>query len=922
MLKIVKIRNPRLTYEVYKELSANDKGSKTLVVADLRSKFIYQDLEISQNGYFLDASVMRASELWRQLYRIVCPDVSVVRKEVIETILTYSVKSSFLEDLNSESVKSLISEIEVFLPTFFNEPLGEALEEWLDGNSEAKARWGERYSFLKKAFGIIREMNVLPSQWLAPALSAELGYENFLSDNIYFDLGPELSSSEAEVIQNLSRFKQVTVMVPAPAWNSKFSHLLKPYSTLEKAGDLVGLKDDVDQNPVDEVNTEFKKMSSNLAEVKEVVAQVRIWLEQGVRPAEILVCAPDIESYWPVLSEYLKVEGITHDKAIVSKVSTRPLFQIWLAKIHLQLKRITFGDLEWFYQANPNSSEFEKFRQLFGKAFDHSDLKRSEKTWQDLQSSLSEDDFIDKWQFMQFALAAFPDLEISEDVKDVTERFVQHGSSLGKLKLQGWAQLFERVVGIGEFEVEPGDRDGIRIANLQSGDVHRCHYRIFMGLSSEALKVKKKHQVDSEDVFQLSKDLDLLIEDPEQGVQEFELRWAHSSVLKFDIYICPMSDFSGQLLTPGQFFLENSLLAGASIQHEIVNPKRPRWDHLQMMSFSAMHELAGFEKQTADLRWGQISADREGGSEVILSTKGISRLSASSIERYLDCPFKFAAEKIYKLKDYSYVDIDLDTREKGTISHAIVEKLFASGKLVFITEDELKELVIQVINESHSNLIESPLYAGFCERYFKLAKSFIEFEKKRLAQYSPGVITENEKVFEFYFNRTSNKFEKLPSDNSIKLVGKIDRIDVFADSKVASVIDYKSKTSDKKYWKGWLADDDLQLLFYSWVVEKGFVSGLEGYKISSGFYYSLRTFDVSRGFRLKSGHEIFYDLEEYKKSRIEEDEIEKLLFEFEEKLINTLERIFSGSFPAQPKDQDLSCKYCSWSRLCRAPHLN
>lgn len=347
--------------------------------------------------------------------------------------------------------------------------------------------------------------------------------------------------------------------------------------------------------------------------------------------------------------------------------------------------------------------------------------------------------------------------------------------------------------------------------------------------------------------------------------------------------------------------------------------------------------------------------------------------SATSIESFNACPYKFFMEHTLKLKDnkeYKVEPIDI-----GNLAHSVFENLFKDKKLV----DKNSKDIHAIVDKNLADLFDS---SNAFNEFNKKDKDYIganklEYLKSRITDLmhkTTDVLVDMAKAMKFETDETEYKFDYDINENSDKenksiLTGKIDRIDVCdIDGKTyVNVIDYKTgkreKTLDlkdveagtniqltlyidyclnKKYKKG----DSTPIFagsFYFWVGEgrpreEEFNKDTNAIKeinkeLSSEIGYSgvssaedevIETvYDspiISRNSRgninainLKNGYKL-------DGKYIDEDELNLLIEKMRLKVNETIDNIKNGVITAKPYKSNI-CNNCPYSNICRKEQL-
>ena len=231
------------------------------------------------------------------------------------------------------------------------------------------------------------------------------------------------------------------------------------------------------------------------------------------------------------------------------------------------------------------------------------------------------------------------------------------------------------------------------------------------------------------------------------------------------------------------------------------------------------------------------------------------RMSATRLEEYAKCHYKYFANKILKLKD---LEEDVNVKQKGIVLHQVLERFFQEA----IRQPQLmqkKEALRFVESELNKALVEHPLV--FDRKYQKdlavdemraMLKAFLENEIERLSESKMKPF-----LLEMGFGSSRNKdkapdypfFEVEVQGGKASFSGFIDRIDKSVSGEFGSVMDYKRTANYKR--------DDLelgvmlQLPLYLLVMEK-----FLGLKPVSGELYSIKECRASGFYHAENAQEV------------------------------------------------------------------
>jgi RecB family exonuclease len=919
MLRIVQIQSPSQITELFSEF---DPQAQSWVVSDLRTKLEMQKALIDRQGYFLESAVLRASDLWKMLLKRRAPGLRLVSSDFARSLLR-----SFIDTnaeafgINATSEKSLFNYMTQLAPLCFASGADEQISRWFQENPVIAARWQTWYLIARTALRwMVDVKKVVIANWIPSFLQELDELETVWEQNIVIDLGAEMSKIEAELFRRLSRHRDVTVIEPCPSWKNQFQYLLEPYEYLRQETNDVTQAAPLSTAP--DGRTEVLRLSGMLAEVKTACAKTRAWLEQGIPATEIAIISPDIEDYWPVLSGFLEQEGIQVYKDQMVRLQGLPSLHQWIATLRSQTLQVRSSDLETSYYGLPESQalRYEEFKAMFKAIYGAEDLVRDEKIHRLYFTSLNAQDILDRDRFLAEALKAWRHRESQTDLLiNVLRELFQNAAAKIELRYEEWLTYLENILANKEFRVSPGADLGIVAASLMSAPANGIPYKIFLGLSDESLKSRQRSHILGTDLNRLALDLGFYLEHPDYSTKDFQLKWLAESHFKNHVYSFGMADFSGSLLSPSNFWM------GLSPAEGLSEPGRPRWDALQATTDESILALRGRGPEEQARLLNRLLLDRGMLPLPNVKLATMPSLSASQLERYLQCPFIFAAQKVFRLQDHPELDLDEDPRRKGTFAHALFETLTYPEFRSELNDDDLGEILEKLRLGQRVKLADPRLWPSMKKRYHQLARRFLNFETQWRNEFPQTETVGAEKAFTFYFDPQSGTVQREPREGWLKFSGKVDRVDRLqnADGEGLDkfvVIDYKSSHGGYKNHAAWFDNQELQLLFYMWALEKEVMDDING-EVVGAFYYSFKDFNREKGFQIEEQAGPLFRPAGRKGMKATMEDKQALFTRFESLLSETVAKIQSGEIAPRPFDVK-TCRTCSWSQLCRAPHLN
>ena len=297
--------------------------------------------------------------------------------------------------------------------------------------------------------------------------------------------------------------------------------------------------------------------------------------------------------------------------------------------------------------------------------------------------------------------------------------------------------------------------------------------------------------------------------------------------------------------------------------------------------------------------WAVIRQDRSAsGDRRFLGEAGpwaMPRVSVSRIDRYLKCPFQFFASEVLALEEEPE-DGDLPPPwERGRFLHAIFESFFrewqqrghrgvsaedvpaARALLEGVCERALASLPAQEAALERPRLYGSAASAGIIDRVLSMEAERPAVVERRLVEF------ELDAAFSF----------RSPGDTTrvVPLRAKVDRVDLLSGG-LFRVIDYKSK----------LVPDprrSVQLQVYTSAIAQQLERTGDARQPVEAFYLSLEGDAPVKALRPARNQAL-----------------DEILREAEQRMVQAIDDIGAGHFPARPTPRSL-CAQCPFDSVCR-----
>lgn len=899
MLKVRHCSRPEQKNDIFAEA---DPQTDSWIVSDLQSKWHVQRKWLDQVGCLEQNAVVRATELWRQFAFQLRPDLQLISQELAQTLIWNWLEPRQLPWARTpQSVAVVQKQMQMWVSVFAHPEYKTVMAEWFSSNPQAVARWGHWYVLCSELWDWFVERNWILKEWL-PGLLLNFDLEQIQwPRRLIFDLGAQITQVEGQLIQQLSRHLDILVIYPEAEWLALMPDTLRPYEPLlEKP-----FKGRADWQPAVSDALSFGRFTTQLAEVKDAVARVRGWLENGVPAAQIAVVAPDIEGYWPALRMYFEHEGVPVNKAVTTKIGGFVEMNRWISSMRTALGRLKTPDLEMalFGMTERPRLQVAEFRRLFTHIYGEGDLARAEKLFESKAAPKAESTLK---EFLVWALSQWPgggNVDRLENLLGVVGQEVPLGL---KLPAGEWLSYFEGLLARREETLARAPEGGVWCVSLSSAHWLPVTHAIFLNLNESALRSVERSPVSPADAQMVLQDTGFALGSNERQQLEFELIWFLQRPWRELRLTFSAHDFQGAVLTPSRLWMW-SAFANGKFKKQAEAPLVTRWDEIQRRPLS--------EDAPEGLKMG-LRRDRDGALSTWAVAKELS-FSASRLERYWECPFLFAVQKRLRLSDEPALDLDLDRRTRGRLLHAILEKLSVEPLRFDWSDAELSELIEQCRAETQAEVADDRLWPALHAQHLRLARTFLAFEKDWRARFPHTKTVARELEVQGFWDTAQGG--PTSAETPVRFSGRVDRVDQDSQGRYA-VLDYKASAANTRGWSSWLDNGSIQLPFYSMLVEEGHTSLPSG-EVVAASYFVVKDADRGKGFLLKDDAAELYEIPSRSRSGIAADKKAALITEVKNQITGALDAIGEGRLNPSPKDLK-TCTTCSWRRQCRAPHLN
>ncbi|MEO5931345.1 MAG: PD-(D/E)XK nuclease family protein, partial [Candidatus Kapaibacterium sp.] len=328
----------------------------------------------------------------------------------------------------------------------------------------------------------------------------------------------------------------------------------------------------------------------------------------------------------------------------------------------------------------------------------------------------------------------------------------------------------------------------------------------------------------------------------------------------------------------------------------------------------------------------------------VLAERRKNRYSASQLELYARCPFKFFAKRVMSINSPASYDVSLTPLERGLLLHTVLFRLYtelreagelpispASRDLALERAREIASEEIAGIVFDHpywridqERLIGSSVLEGLLEQWITADVDRTETEKSELLP----------EFFEVSFGggrmRAGSVDGRLSSGEEVKVndllvQGTVDRVEVFrrGDDLYFAVADYKTGTPPVR--KDIREGSSLQLMIYLEVIRHKLAAHyempLDRVKPVGGIYYRLDARNVdTKTTAIFVPNELKKDVIDLRRSANDPETVEDLQLIIDEVFANAagyVDGIATGIYHVTTRDVNEVCRGCEYQSVCR-----
>lgn len=306
--------------------------------------------------------------------------------------------------------------------------------------------------------------------------------------------------------------------------------------------------------------------------------------------------------------------------------------------------------------------------------------------------------------------------------------------------------------------------------------------------------------------------------------------------------------------------------------------------------------------------------------------------SASGLSTYGNCPYRFFAQRILRLEPRGEAALDLQAIDAGKLLHDILRRFFERHRREPLHKLDRKKLQTELASiadkvfDEHERVVP-PLNKQIWKIDREIRK--ILLDQVLLYELEVQEAAEKEQVLPAYFEVAFGGMKSAAKDpdskdaplelaretfvgeETIKISGQIDRVDVARDNTVVAY-DYKLSTGSSRW--DIVSGRSLQLPIYLEALERLI---LPDQPVAGGGYYIIRGAQDRRNKGLYRASQLDYLQLRARNSMFTDEDWQEIRAQVVAKIWEFLDRMRAGDFRVDPSERLKTCRFCDYRAVSR-----
>jgi len=339
--------------------------------------------------------------------------------------------------------------------------------------------------------------------------------------------------------------------------------------------------------------------------------------------------------------------------------------------------------------------------------------------------------------------------------------------------------------------------------------------------------------------------------------------------------------------------------------------------------------LAENARREAERHRGAAGLDSGDLSSLNLQARILERLdghplSATYLDDYAKCPWRFFAKWHLRLKEEPEEDLEMAPLRRGKLLHRLLEQTFNALNTAFFAQSRLPNLEQMT---GHFEEIFARLSQEVLNLDLPVPTVLRRDQLNRLRQSVQGLLAEEDQALREAPRRLLPRHQEwsfgkpgqaplqvaVNEEISVPLTGSVDRIDLSEDSGHFLLIDYKSSSAKDKA-TSIRAGRGLQLFIYLRAVQQLLYPQA---RPLGGLYWDLKNLKKDQGMARRHAYQEFSHrkLHAQSKSFLKEEAFAELETTLENALREILRNILKGDYSLKPAE--CMGSFCEFREICR-----
>ncbi len=887
----------------------------TIIAPNLEFKKLLVNSLAMSSGSVPDELILRLSEFLILIVKKTNPSIQFLDKNLFKIYLNQELINLNISTSEQYLVERSIEYLSVYGPLLSHERYRVIFEEYLNEDDVFRNIYKDVYPIMKKIWDLILESSFLIRQWSLGWLYQNLDKIPIQNSNIVIFKPESLKRIEIDFFEELSHSANVFIVK-----NFKFSK----EESIEKIYKKAELKEKnyiwhKVATPIDEL----EKLAKIISEKELIWSNVRL-----IIPRNRIEYVKSIEIFLNFYFKQTNKELIIDPKLNFHRVQV--LLESILSKIKSQSNEPSYLNDIIIFQGHEN--KFKNFNE-FSKHTKHliepknlkfkiSNTKENDNVNQKIneikksfKSTLNEEilfnvkDVFEKINYYNFFLILYNKLSTVIDSKNPSSEFLLDIDKWSVSNLLEWSgSMISQIPEIVELSFENWltyleDLTKIKLEQnllltdlpiqlLEDVEFNNDYIYFILGCTQQNYELSSFAYLSDLEIDKLKNDLGFNFESKEFSEQLYE------EFLNLKI----------NHLNPEIHFISPNFSLLSEKENDAKFLTLLKNNNLCKLDDEVLHGFLSYESSSSQIL-SDISLKMDSDEEIKRDY-----YSASSLQKYINCPYVYFCEYVLGLKIEEELDMQPNNMFKGNLIHKALELYLERTD---VTDLDIEQFIFKEVSKKYNHWNDTKNLQSQLNGYAKKIKDYVIFDLEN--KFLEGRKTIYKELdIKCYFNVDNLKFSNYRlNSKDFKIVGKIDRIDVNEDK--VYIFDYK--LSKGKSLGDWKKDFLLQMPIYGLMF-------VDGVLLIQGELSQLSFIVINNQFKFKNGLSINHKDQKFNlgltfnKSNSQPD-FETLKLElnpFRSLIKETLQGIASSEFSPAPLKPEY-CLKCDWKDSCHAKHL-